>query len=115
MSSLLIYIIYIKNQVKKSRVKQLALILKESYVFESDSVRSEKAGGTQLIDHKMKAMKKLNDKFDVFAAHLENFISDTLKKCDHTTLQGKYNNTESFKGFRLNLNRFYLKVRKMRT
>lgn len=40
----------------------------------------------------MKAMKRLNKKFGVFAAHLKNFISDTLKKCDCATLQGKYNN-----------------------
>ena len=40
----------------------------------------------------MKAMKKLNDKFGVFATHLENVISDTSKKCDCATLQGKYNN-----------------------
>ena len=40
----------------------------------------------------MKAMKKLNDRFGVFAAHLENIIFDTSKKCDHATLKGKYNN-----------------------
>ena len=40
----------------------------------------------------MKAMKKLNNKFDVFVAHHENVMSDTSKKCDHATLQGKYNN-----------------------
>ena len=97
------------------RAKQLALILKESYIFENDSVRPEKVFGTQWIDHQMKATKKLNDKFGVFAAHLEIVISDTSKKCDRTTLQGKYNNTESFKGFSLNLNRFYLKVRETRT
>ena len=54
----------------------------------------------------MKAIKKLNDKFGVFAAHLEIVISDTLKKCDRATLQGKYNNTESFKDFSLNLTGF---------
>ena len=72
-------------------LKQLALILKESYVFENDSVRPEKACGTRWIDHKMKAMKKLNNKFAAFATHLENVISDTSKKCDCATLQVKYN------------------------
>ena len=61
-------------------LKHLALILKESYVFENDSVHPEKACGTRWIDHKMKAMKKLNDKFGVFAAHLKNVIFDTSKK-----------------------------------
>ena len=60
-------------------LKQLALILKESYVFENDSVRPEKACGTQWIDHKMKAMKNCNNKLCVFAAHLENVISDIEK------------------------------------
>ena len=40
----------------------------------------------------MKAMKKFNDKFGVFGAHLENIISDMAKKYDGATLQGKYNN-----------------------
>ena len=37
-------------------------------------------------------MKNLSNKFGLFAAHLENVISDTSKKCDGATLQGKYNN-----------------------
>ena len=73
-------------------LKQLALILKKSYVFENDWVRPERACGTWWIDHKMKAMKKFNDKFGVFGAHLENIISDMAKKYDGATLQGKYNN-----------------------
>ena len=73
-------------------LKQLALILKESFVFENDRVRPEKACGTQRINHKIKAMKNLNDKFGAFDAHLENVISDSSKKCDRATLQGKYNN-----------------------
>ena len=40
----------------------------------------------------MKAMKRFNSKFGIFAAHLENVISDTSKKCDCETLQGNYNN-----------------------
>ena len=42
----------------------------------------EKACGTRWIDHKMKVIKKLNNKFVVFPAHLENIIPDT-------TLQGQ--------------------------
>lgn len=34
----------------------------------------------------MKAMKRLNKKFGAFAAHLKNFISDTLKKCKYNNL-----------------------------
>ena len=73
-------------------LKQLALVLKESYVFENDSVCPEEACGTQWIDHKMKAMKKFNNKFGVSAAHFENVISGTSKKCDRATVQGKNNN-----------------------
>ena len=40
----------------------------------------------------MKAVKKFNDKFGAFAAHIENVISGISKKWDHATLQGKYNN-----------------------
>ena len=74
---------------KIRRVKAVALTLKESYVFENDSVHPEKACRTRWTDHKMKAMKKLNNKFGVFAIHLENVISGTSKKCGHSTLQGQ--------------------------
>ena len=60
-------------------LKQFALILTESNVFKNN-VCPEKACGTRSINHKMKAMKKLNNKFGAFAAHLENVISGTSKK-----------------------------------
>ena len=53
-------------------LKQFALILMESNVFKNNN-----ACGTRSINHKMKAMKKLNNKFGAFAAHLENVISGT--------------------------------------
>ena len=36
-------------------------------------------------------MAKLNNKFGVYMAHLENVIEDTSKKTDCATLQGKFN------------------------
>ena len=64
-------------------LKQLALILKESYVFENESACLEKTCRTQWTDHKMRAMKKLSNKFVSFLLR---------RKCDCATLQGKYNN-----------------------
>ena len=61
-------------------LKQFALIITESNVFKNNNVCPEKACGTQSINHKMKATKKLNNKFGAFAAHLENVISGTSKK-----------------------------------
>ena len=58
-------------------LKQFALILTESNVFKNNNVCPEKACGTRSINHKMKAMKKLNNKFGAFAAHLESVISGT--------------------------------------
>ena len=61
-------------------LKQFALILTESNVFKNNNVCPEKVCGTRSINHKMKAMKKLNNKFGAFAAHLENVISGTSEK-----------------------------------
>ena len=36
-------------------------------------------------------MGKLNDKFDVYSAHLGNVIADTTKHCGCATLRGIYN------------------------
>ena len=70
-------------------LKRLASVLKEIYVSENNLIRPEKALGTRWIDNKMRAMGKLNDKFGIYAAHLD-VIADTSKQCDCTTLQGKY-------------------------
>ena len=82
--------LYKRSSKKLRELKQLASILRNVYCFENDSIRPEKATGTRWIDHKMRAMAKLNDKFGVYAAHLANVIADTTKKCDRATLQGKY-------------------------
>ena len=60
--------------------------------FKNHAIRPEKCSGTRWIDHKLRAMAKLNDKFVAYASHLENVIADTSKKTDRATLQGKYNN-----------------------
>ena len=38
----------------------------------------------------MRGMGELNDRFDVYSAHLGNAIADTTKQCDRATLQCKY-------------------------
>ena len=52
-------------------------------------VKSVKSTGTRCIDHKLRAMKKLVDKFGLYAMHLQNVIADTSKQCGRDTLQGK--------------------------
>ena len=87
-----LYYLYKKSSKKLRELKLLADVLREQYSFESGSIRPEKATGTPWIDHKLRAMAKLNNKFGIYAAHLENVISDTSKQCDWATLQGKLNN-----------------------
>ena len=53
-----LYYLYKKSSKKMRELKQLALILKESYVLENGSVHPEKACGKQWIDHQMKAFEK---------------------------------------------------------
>ena len=55
-------------------------------------MRPEKASGTRWVDHKMRAIGKLNNKFDVYAAaHLGNVIANAMKQRNCASPQGKYN------------------------
>ena len=86
-----LFYLYKKPCKKLRELKLLAAVLKEIYVFQNNSICSEKVSDTRWIGHKMRAMGKLSDKFGVYAAHLGNTIADTTKQCDRATRQGKYN------------------------
>ena len=85
-----LYYLY-KNSSKNIRkLKALYKVFEETYTFKNIALRPEKASGTCWINHKLRAMAKLNNKFGVYMAHLENVIADTSKKTDRATLQGKF-------------------------
>ena len=55
------------------------------------NIRPTKTAGTRRIDHRIRAMRKLTDKFGLYTHHLQNVIADTSKQLDQATLQGKFN------------------------
>ena len=58
-------------------------MFKEIYIFENSLIHPEKALVIIWIDHKLRAMGKLNCKFGIYA--------DTMKQCDCAILQCNYN------------------------
>ena len=61
------------------------------YSFENGEVKPSKSTGTRWIEHKLRAMimKAFIDKRGLYLSHLQNVITDTSKKNDKTTLEGK--------------------------
>ena len=62
-----------KTAAKNGReLQELFEAIKEDFDFEDNSLRPSKAYGTRWIVHRLRAMHKLYDKFEVFALHFEN-------------------------------------------
>ena len=86
-----LYYLFKKSSKKLSQLKSRFQSLEKLYDFDSKSIKPEKSTGTRWIDHKAKAMTKLNDKFGVYAKQIENSIEQTTKASDKATLRGKLN------------------------
>lgn len=84
-----LYYLYQKSSKKLRELRQMHDVLKEIYDFEDGQLKPAKVGGTRWIAHYMRSMNGFIDKFGVYLQHLENVISDTSKKCDRATLEGK--------------------------
>ena len=79
-----------KNSSKKLReVREMYVIVCDMFEFESKQVKPHKASGTRWVDDHMKAMSNFVDKFGLYLAHFENIITDTTKRTDKATLEGK--------------------------
>ena len=59
------------------------------YEFSNNRVKPHHATGTCWIDHKMKAMEGMLDKYGVYMKHIKNVLADGNKKNNKATLQGK--------------------------
>ena len=82
---------YKKLSKKVRELKNLHDLLKEQFRMFGSDIRPTKAAGTRWIDHLIRAMRKLVDKFALYTHHLQNVIADTSKQLDPSTLQGKFN------------------------
>ena len=71
-------------------MKELHSALKEVLEFENNVVKLHRAAGTRWISHKMMGLENMLDKFGLYLTRIENIISDTNKKTDKATLEGKH-------------------------
>ena len=72
-------------------MSSLLFVQKVVKMFGSD-IRPTKAAGTRWIDHRIRAMLKLVDKFGLYTHYLKNVIADTSKQLDRAALQGNLTN-----------------------
>ena len=86
-----LYYMYKNSSKKLSQLKSLFESLGEVYDFESKSIKPEKSIGTRWLDHKVRAMTKLNDKFGVYAKQIQSAIEEKSSSTDNAILQGKLN------------------------
>ena len=84
-----LYYLFKKSGKKLSQFKSLLKDLEGVYDFERKSIKPEKSSGTRWLDPKIRAMKKLTDKFGVYAKQIECSIEQAAKSKDKATLQEK--------------------------
>ena len=64
--------------------------MKDEFVMYGDDIKPVKATGTYWIDHRMRAMQRLVDKYGLYCQHLQHAIPETKCAKDHTKLKGKF-------------------------
>ena len=69
-----LYYMYKNSSKNLSQLKTLFKSLTEIYEYETKAIKPEKSTGTRWLDHKIKGMEKLTDKFGVYAAQIKNSI-----------------------------------------
>ena len=80
---------YEKSSKKLRELRKLHKVLSELYEFEDGRVNPSKCSGTRWIAHVLRSMSGLIDKFRLYLQHYETIISDTTKKTDKATFEGK--------------------------
>ena len=86
-----LYYLYEKSSKKHRELKNLFKLLKNQYEFYGAGVKPIKATGTRWIDHKLRAMERVVDKYGLYCQHLQHLIPETKNSKDRATLQGKFN------------------------
>ena len=64
--------------------------MKDEFKMYGDGIKPVKAIGTHWIDHRMRAMQRLVDKYGLYCQHLQHAIPETKSAKDHATLKGKF-------------------------
>ena len=84
-----LYYLYTKSSKKHRELKNLYTDMKGQFEMYSDGVKPLKGVGTRWIDHKIRAMGRLVEKFGLYVQHLRDIIPTTKSSNDRATLQGK--------------------------
>ena len=83
---------YYLYQKSSKKLRELKLLFKEiDFEMYGDGVKPVKATGTRWIDHRIRAMTRLIDKFGLYSRHLHDFISREKNSKNKATVQGKLN------------------------
>ena len=62
--------------------------MKDEFEMYGDGVKPVKATGTRWIDHRMRAMQRLVDKYGLYCQHLQHAIPEMMGAKDSTMLKG---------------------------
>ena len=84
-----LFYLYQKSSKKVRELKKLYELLCPMYEMYGASIKPTKATGTRWIDHKLRAMRQVVNKYGLYVSHLINVVADTSKKCDRALLKGK--------------------------
>ena len=86
-----LYYLYHKSSKKLRELKALFKDIKGDYEMFEDGVKPLKSTGTRWIDHRVRAMGRVVDKFGLYTRHLKDFISREKNSKTRATVQGKLN------------------------
>ena len=93
-----IYYLYKKSPKKLRELEEIHDLVKESMEYDATGVKPVRANDTRWVAHRVAAMKKILDKFDVYMVHLESLCNDaTYSTKDRSKFQGylkKWNSTK---------------------
>ena len=84
-----LYYLYHKSSKKLRELKSLFKDIKGDFEMYGDGVKPLKATGTRWIDHRIRAMGRLVDKFGLYTRHLKQFIDAEKNSKVKATVKGK--------------------------
>ena len=64
--------------------------MKDEFEMYGGGIKPVKSTGTRWIDHRIRAMQRLVDKYELYCQHLQHANPETKKTTDRATLQGKF-------------------------
>ena len=86
-----LYYLYHKSSKKLRELKCLYDDIKGDFEMYGQGVKPLKSTGTRWIDHRIRAMGRLVDKFGLYTRHLKEFIDREKNSKTRATVQGKLN------------------------